>query len=164
MFDSNRLSSLKRKARFLEEEFDVEITINENLVKVEGDSINEYIVHQVLFAISRGFTPAVALNAAKDNYAIKSIDLKDRSNSAKDLKRRLGRVIGGQGKSKKMIEVTTQTNICVYEHYISVIGEYDRIKTAIEAVFKIIEGSPHANVFKFLEDEEQKRLRRELIG
>jgi ribosomal RNA assembly protein len=73
------------------------------------------------------------------------------------MKRLKGRVIGKEGKTRRIIEELTEADICVYGHTISIVGEIDQVAIAKEAVRMLIRGSLHGTVYRFLH-----RKRREL--
>jgi len=47
----------------------------------------------------------------------------------------------------------TETYISVYGKTIGIIGDMEKVAIAKRAIGKIIEGSPHATVFKWLENQ-----------
>jgi ribosomal RNA assembly protein len=73
------------------------------------------------------------------------------------MKRLKGRVIGKEGKTRRIIEELTEANVSVYGHTISIIGRRDQVYTAKEAVRMLIRGSLHRSVYRYLH-----RKRREL--
>jgi len=77
--------------------------------------------------------------------------------SESDIRRVKGRIIGMEGKTRKIIEELTDTNICVYGHTVSIIGDIEQVQAAREAIQMLINGSPHNIVYRFLH-----RKRREL--
>ncbi|MBS7608707.1 RNA-processing protein, partial [Candidatus Bathyarchaeota archaeon] len=77
--------------------------------------------------------------------------------SESDIKRVKGRIIGMDGKTRRIIEELTDTSITVYGHTIGIIGKIENAQVAREAIQMLIQGSQHATVYKFLH-----RKRREL--
>jgi len=61
------------------------------------------------------------------------------------------------GKTRRIIEELTNTNIAVYGHTVGIIGKVEHVQVAREAIQMLIEGRQHATVYKFLH-----RKRREL--
>jgi ribosomal RNA assembly protein len=55
------------------------------------------------------------------------------------------------------MEELTDTNVSVYGHTISIIGNVEQVQVAREAIQMLIEGSLHSTVYRFLH-----RKRREL--
>lgn len=114
---------------------------------------------EVVTAIGRGFSPEHAFRLIHDDETVLDvIDLRaifGRSES--DIRRVKGRIIGMEGKTRRIIEELTDTNIAVYGHTVSIIGKIEHAQVAREAVQMLIQGSQHATVYKFLH-----RKRREL--
>jgi ribosomal RNA assembly protein len=107
---------------------------------------------EVVTAIGRGFSPEHAFRLLKDDESmLEVIDLRETvGRSQTDMKRLKGRVIGKEGKTRRIIEELTEANICVYGHTISIIGEIDQVEIAKEAVRMLIRGSLHGTVYRFL--------------
>ena len=57
------------------------------------------------------------------------------------------RLIGTGGKAKRNVERLTNTRITIYGKTISIIGNYEDIDRAREAIGKLMSGSPHGNVY-----------------
>jgi ribosomal RNA assembly protein len=113
----------------------------------------------VITAIGRGFSPENAFRLIHDEEAILDvIDLRTIfGRSESDIKRIKGRIIGMDGKTRKIIEELTDANVCVYGHTVSIIGNIDQAQAAREAIQMLINGSQHSTVYRFLH-----RKRREL--
>lgn len=155
---------IKRK---IESETSTQLTIDskEGDVTIEGDDgLNLMIVKNIVQAVGRGFNPKVALQLLKIDYAYEQFDLQDYTNTKNGQLRLKGRVIGESGKSRNTIEELTECRISVYGKTIAVIGEVDNLEMARRAIDMLLTGSPHRNVYKWL--EKQRRLRRgdEFIG
>jgi ribosomal RNA assembly protein len=114
---------------------------------------------EVVTAIGRGFSPENAFRLLRDDETmLEVIDLRETvGRSLSDMKRLKGRVIGKEGKTRRIIEELTEADICVYGHTISIVGEIDQVAIAKEAVRMLIRGSLHGTVYRFLH-----RKRREL--
>ena len=67
-----------------------------------------------------------------------------------------GRVIGKEGKAREHIEEMTETNICVYGKTIGIIGRQENVSIAVKAIENLLKGSPHANVYSWLEKTRRK--------
>lgn len=118
-----------------------------------------FTAKDVVTAIGRGFPPETAFRLIRDEEAVFDIiDLRrifGRSES--DIRRVKGRIIGAKGKTRKLIEELTETNMCVYGHTIGLIGDTEQIQAAKGAIQMLIRGSQHRAVYRFLH-----RKRREL--
>lgn len=151
----------------IEEETKTKLTIdsNEGDVFVKGeDALGLYIAREVIKAISRGFNPEIALLLLKQDYVFEVINLSDYAGKSKDnLLRLKGRVIGKEGKARRVIEELTNCYICVYGKTISVIGLTEHVGVAKQAIDMLLRGNTHANVYKFLEKKRREFKKREIL-
>jgi ribosomal RNA assembly protein len=113
----------------------------------------------VVTAIGRGFSPEHAFRLIRDEEAVLDIiDLRTIfGKSESDMRRIKGRIIGMGGKTRKIIEELTDTNVVVYGHTVGIIGNIEQAQAAREAIQMLIDGSQHSVVYRFL-----NRKRREL--
>lgn len=134
---------------------DVTITMSEKA----KDPSTLFRAKEVVTAIGRGFSPEHAFRLINDEEAMLDlIDLRVAfGKSESDIKRVKGRIIGMEGKTRRIIEELTDANVAVYGHTISIIGNMDQAQIAREAVEMLVRGSLHATVYRFLH-----RKRREL--
>jgi len=129
------------------------------LLPTASDPTVLFRAKEIVNAIGRGFSPERAFRLLDDDEALLEImDLRETlGRSQSDIKRLSGRVIGKNGKTRRLIEELTEASISVYGHTISVIGNPDQTEAAKEAVLMLIRGSQHSTVYRFLH-----RKRREL--
>jgi ribosomal RNA assembly protein len=117
-------------------------------------------------AIGRGFSPEHAFRLLRNEDDIFDfIDLRlvfGRSES--DIKRVKGRIIGANGKTRKLIEELTEASVVVYGHTVGFIGTFEQVDVARNAVQMLINGSQHHTVYKYLQRKrsEFKKQRLEL--
>jgi ribosomal RNA assembly protein len=113
----------------------------------------------VITALGWGFSPEHAFRLLRDEEAVlEVIDLRlVFGKSESDIKRVKGRIIGMEGKTRKILEELTDTNVAVYGHTVNIIGTIDQVQVAREALQMLISGSQHSVVYRFLH-----RKRREL--
>jgi ribosomal RNA assembly protein len=141
---------------------DIQIT----LMPTAQDPTVLFRAREVVTAIGRGFSPEHAFRLLEDDETmLEVIDLRETvGRSQSDIKRLKGRVIGKEGKTRRIIEELTEANICVYGHTISIVGEIDQVETAKEAVRRLIRGSLHRTVYRFLhrKRKELKKKKMEL--
>jgi len=114
---------------------------------------------EVVTAIGRGFSPEHAFRLITDEDSMLDIiDLRDVfGKSEADIKRVKGRIIGANGKTRRIIEELTGTNVAVYGHTVAVVGGVEEAQAAREAIDMIVNGRMHSTVYRFLH-----RKRREL--
>jgi len=134
---------------------DVTITLNPD---AEDPSIL-FRAKEVVTAVGRGFSPDRAFRLLQDEDAVlQVIDLRESlGRSVSDIQRLKGRIIGKEGKTRRIIEELTEVDVSVHGHTVSLIGNLDQVEIAREAIQMILRGSQHATVYRFLH-----RKRREL--
>ena len=155
-----------RTKESIEEKLSVELQIDGEagdvtltLAKNVEDPTLLFKAKDVVTAIGRGFSPEHAFRLIRDEEsALDIIDLRTIfGRSESDIRRIKGRIIGMDGKTRRIIEELTDTNICVYGHTVGIIGNIEQAQAAREAVQMLISGSLHSTVYRFLH-----RKRREL--
>ena len=118
----------------------------------------------VVTAIGRGFSPEVTFRLIRNEDEIFDlIDLRvifGRSES--DIKRIKGRIIGAEGKTRKLIEELTEADVVVYGHTVGLIGSFEQVDTAHNAVQMIIEGCQHHTVYNYLQ-KKRTELKKEKL-
>jgi len=114
---------------------------------------------EVVTAIGRGFAPDRAFRLLHDEDAVlEVIDLRELfGRSLSDLQRIKGRIIGQEGKTRRIIEELTEADVSVHGHTVSIIANMDQMEAAREAIQMLLRGSQHSTVYRFLH-----RKRREL--
>ncbi|MBI4918815.1 RNA-processing protein [archaeon] len=149
----------------LEESTHTKINVDskEGLVFIEGsDPLYLFSLKEIIRAIGRGFNPDIALLLLKQDYGLELLPLKSFLKTKKSAERLKGRVIGEKGKSRATIESLTETHISVYGNTIGIIGEYDGLYFARRAIEQLLQGSPHSNVYKWLEKRQKDLRKKEL--
>jgi ribosomal RNA assembly protein len=119
---------------------------------------------EVVTAIGRGFAPNHAFRLLKDDDTVfEMINLREIvGRSQSDLKRLKGRVIGKEGKTRRIIEELSGANLSVYGHTISIIGHADQAAIAREAVRMLLGGSLHGTVYRFLHKKRRELKKQRL--
>ncbi|RKP39068.1 pre-rRNA-processing protein PNO1 [Dimargaris cristalligena] len=105
-----------------------------------------------LRAFTLGFKvdDCVALLRMDDLY-IDSFEIKDvKTLRGDNLSRAIGRISGSGGKTKFTIENCTKTRIVLADTKIHIMGSFQNIKTARDAVVNLILGSPPGKVYSHL--------------
>ncbi len=139
------------------------------IVKEEKEEIENPIVHmqarEVVKAIARGFNPQKALTIAENDNQFMLINLRDRLGNSPNLIRTVkARIIGAKGRTRRYIENATGAYISVYGNTIGIIGSYEQMEIAREAIERLIGGAKHGSVYAFINKkiEEIKRNRSKL--
>lgn len=119
---------------------------------------------EVITAIGRGFSPERTFRLLQnEDTMLNVIDLRQTvGKSPADIQRLKGRIIGKGGKTRRIIEELTDTDISVYGHTVSIIGNFDQTDAAREAILLLIKGSQHRTVYQFLQKKRQKLKRKKL--
>lgn len=140
--------------------------IEESLnVKLEVDSENSYVkiklkegasiidllkAKDIITSISCGFSPERAFRLLDESQILDVINLKELAKNREDMKRIKGRIIGKEGKARGMIEDLTGAYISIYDKYVAIIGDYEQVRVAHEAIMMLIRGKQHRTVYNFL--------------
>ncbi|MFH0927379.1 MAG: KH domain-containing protein [Candidatus Micrarchaeota archaeon] len=162
-----RIAELKGDAdstlKMLEKSLGVSLDVDEDgEVEIAGPSTNVFFAIPVVRAIGRGFEPRIALKLKKDEYGFRVVDLRDYAKNPTSMSRLKGRVIGEKGKAKEIIEQEAECNLAIWGHTVAIIAPLDVLDIATNAVFKLLEGQPHAGVYLYLEKNKRRRKEEEL--
>ncbi|MFH1315967.1 MAG: KH domain-containing protein [Candidatus Woesearchaeota archaeon] len=138
---------------------DIEIDSKEGDVIVKGeDALGLFSTKEIIRSIGRGFNPEVAMLLLNQDNCFELINLNDYIKSKSSGYRIKARIIGSEGKARKIIEDLTECHICVFGKTIGIIGDVERVSLARRAVESLLAGSPHANVYHWL--EKQRRIQK----
>ena len=158
------LSHEGKNIKALEKELGIKISVKKG--KCEADfliqgknSVREYIVSEILEALAVGFDLDIAMLLKDEDYVFKKVELKKYVHGGR-LEVVKGRIVGAQGKSKRVIQSLSECFLCLCDNHVSIIGQAENVELASRAIESLIRGSKHANVFKALE-EGRKTLREE---
>lgn len=122
-------------------------------ITIDGKSFDVYQTKHILKAFGQGFGVDDCLYLLEDRYGLEIINLSDFTGSKKRLKSIKGRVIGTGGKTKEYIEKIAKVKIAVSGKTVGIIGYWDNINIAKKAIMKIIKGSRHQTVYRWLEQQ-----------
>jgi len=133
-----------------------EIAIDDHTVE---DPFIIFKIENVIRAIGRGFSPRKAFKLFDDNYDFFIFDIHDYVKKKPSHVHRIkARVIGKNGKTKRILEEITGSYISIYGHTVSVIGHVIDIDISKKAIDKLLNGSKHATVYRYIE-QSMKELR-----
>ena len=158
--DSDRIPVLIGKEgsqkRLLEKKFDVGLEINSETGEViieskEDDGYTVFILSNIIAAINQGHSPENAMKLEDENYVLDTIDIKTYVRDHARLKVVMGRVIGKDGGTRKLISEITRCSVAIKDHYVSVIGLYENIQIVHEALEMLINGASHKSFYSYLE-------------
>jgi ribosomal RNA assembly protein len=105
----------------------------------------------VITAIASGFSHERAFRLFEENQVLDIINLKEIiGNEREKLVRIKGRIIGEKGKTRKIIEEQTGTYVSIHDNTVAIIGDYEEVRVAREAIEMLIKGMQHGTVYRFL--------------
>jgi ribosomal RNA assembly protein len=149
----------------LEKETNCKLNIDssEGDVHITGeDPITLFSAAEIVKAIGRGFNPEIALNLSKMDYVLEIISVAEFAKTQNDMIRLRGRVIGKDGKARKVLEDLLEIDVCVYGKTISLIGRGESVALGRKAVESLLAGSTHAAVYNWLEKQRVMNKQREI--
>lgn len=140
-------------------ELEIDSNSGETMIKGVGkiEDIQPFKAIEIVTAIGRGFSPKNAMKLLKGENALHVIDLREfGAKSSSQIERIKGRIIGEGGKARKNMEKLSDTHISVYGRTVSIIGETNKLKLAVDAISAISHGSMHGSVYNKLESARRR--------
>ena len=144
--------------RELEDKSGVRLEINSRLgeITIDDHNVDDPLqvlkLENIIRAIGRGFSPEHAMKLLNDNNDLFIFDIHDYVSKKESHVRRLrSRIIGTEGKTKHVLEELTDSYISVYGHTVSIITDFVSMDVAKRAIDKLLSGSKHATVYRFIE-------------
>lgn len=117
-------------------------------------------LRDVVKAIGRGFSPEHAMRLFSDDCYFELLDFHDYVGKHKGHVRRVtSRLIGSEGKTRRIIEEQTNCDLAIYGHTVGIIGDLEDLGHAKQAVDMILRGAEHASVYRFLENQRRRAKR-----
>ncbi len=110
-----------------------------------------FTVKTIIQAIGRGFSPRNAMALEDEEKGIMIIDLEEYVGTSRNAQNRVrGRIIGKDGKSRELLEELTECLVSVYGGTVGLIGPYEMLPVAKEAIEMLLNGSFHKTVWNHL--------------
>lgn len=158
------IGKIKQKCRV---NVDVESESGNVIVRYDSSSLiegNPFKALEIISAIARGFSPDRAFKLLDEDVVFQLLDIRDYvGNSQSSMNRLKGRIIGERGKSRRTIEELSGADVSVYGHTVGVIGIFEAIKVAVEAIVLLSKGSSHRSVYAMLQNY-RRRLKQEKMS
>jgi ribosomal RNA assembly protein len=155
----------------LEQRCNLKIDINSKIGEVviddheNEDPLNIVKIENIIKAIGRGFSPENAFRLLDDESDFFIFNLYDYVGKKESHIRRLkSRVIGREGKTKRVIESLTDSKISIYGHTIAIISDITKMNILKKSVDMLLTGSKHATVYRFIETQIKELRRSEKYG
>lgn len=121
----------------------------------EGDPLK---AQEVVYAIARGFSPTRAFVLLDEDKSLTVIDLREYAGKSENsLARIKSRLIGSDGKARKLIEQLSGTEISIYGHTAAIIGDSSKSKVAQDAIVKLASGGTHKAAYQMLQKYRSKQ-------
>jgi len=121
-----------------------------NITYLGTDPSLIFRARDVVLAIGRGFSPEKAFRLFNDELILYIIDLREIFGTASQIQRVKSRLIGKNGKTRRIFEEETMTSISIYGNTISIIGDIEHLEVAREAVNMLLNGALHRSVYRYL--------------
>ena len=129
--------------------------------KVKGaDPLMVLKMRDVIRALGRGFSPEHAMRLFSDDVYFELMDIHEYTGKNKGRVRQVtARIVGSEGKTRRIIEEQTHCDLAIYGHTVGIIGELEDLGTATRAIDMLLSGAEHASVYSFLENQRRKAKR-----
>ncbi len=146
----------------IEDSTDVELEFDSESGEVtikgsEESPLGLMSARDIVKAIGRGFSPEKAFQLLQEENYLDIVDIVPYTGRSKKAKKRLkGRVIGEDGKTRRLIEEYTGTSLSIYGTTVACIGPPEKVQIVREAVEMLLDGAPHSAVYNFLEEKKKE--------
>ena len=142
--------------REIEREAEVRLDIDSETgsvgVKSVGDPITALKGPDIVRAIGRGFPPDAALTLLEDDMTMFDlIDIDAATRNDKDMRRKKGRLIGEDGRTRELMEELSGASVVIYGSTLGAIGGPQEVEAVRGATEMLLEGPPHGAAYSFLE-------------
>lgn len=121
------------------------------------DPVKAMKLPDVIKAIARGMAPKAAIRLLQDDHFFELVDLRDYVGKRANQQRRIrARIIGSEGKIRKLIEGLTNTEITIYKSTVVLVGHEEGLAAARVGIEMIAGGAEHGTVLNFLEKDRRR--------
>ena len=121
------------------------------------DPVKAMKLPDVIKAIARGMAPKAAIRLLQDDHFFELVDLRDFVGKRANQQRRIrARIIGSEGKIRKLIEGLTNTEITIYKSTVVLVGHEEGLAAARVGIEMIAGGAEHGTVLNFLEKDRRR--------
>ncbi|MFC3477959.1 KH domain-containing protein [Halobacterium litoreum] len=154
--------TLRRIEQAAEVDLDVDSQNGSVAIDQVGDPIRGMQAPDIVKAIGRGFKPDEALSLLDDEMRMfETIDIERAARNDNDLRRKKGRLIGEDGRTRELMEELTGATVVIYGSTFGVIGQPNEVDVARSAAEMLLDGAPHGAVYSFLERKRAEELKQQ---
>ncbi|UCH88944.1 MAG: RNA-processing protein [Thermoplasmata archaeon] len=133
-------------------------------VKDEAEPVMVLKVADIVNAIAVGFSPERAFRLFGEEIYFTYFDIRNYvGKDPKHVRRIRARIIGTEGKTRRIIEDLSGADISIHRNYIGVIGDLIELDVAKNAVDMVLNGSEHSSVYRYLENK-RREFKRQRMG
>jgi len=119
---------------------------------------NPFKAVDIVSAIARGFSPQRAFSLLGEDKMLTVVDLREFAGKSENSMARIkSRLIGTDGKARKIIEQLSDSEISIYGHTVAIIGDPEESRIAKEAVEKLAKGGTHKSTYEMLQKYRTKQ-------
>ncbi len=119
---------------------------------------NPFKAMDIVSAIARGFSPQRAFSLLEEENILSVIDLREYAGKSENAMTRIkSRLIGTEGKARRIIEALSGVQVSVYGHTVAIIGETEASRMAKEAIDKLSKGGTHKATYQMLQKYRTKQ-------
>lgn len=132
----------------------------EIIIRGSGDveNVMPFKAEEIVLAIGRGFSPDKAMRLLEGENSLHIIDLREFvGKSTAQIERVKGRIIGESGRVRKNVEELSGATISVYGRTVAIIGEGKQLRSAVQAITALSNGSTHGKVYNDLQDSRRRQ-------
>jgi len=149
---SGNTRKIMQNKKTIESSLKIRLFSKNNILTIEGEPENEYIAIQAIEAINLGFPIKEALQLKNENFVLEKINIKSIS-KRKNLSQVRARIVGEKGRALRTIKDLSNCFIVLHDNTVGIIGYIEDVKKASYALKRLIAGSKHANIYRYLEEQ-----------
>jgi ribosomal RNA assembly protein len=154
--------TLRRIEQAAEVRLDVNSQDGSVAIERNGDPVRGMQAPEIVRAIGRGFDPDAALSLLDDEMRMfDTIDIERAARNDNDLRRKKGRLIGENGRTRELMEELTGASVVIYGSTFGVIGQPNEVDVARSAAEMLLDGAPHGAVYSYLERKRAEELKQQ---
>lgn len=113
---------------------------------------NPFKASDIVSAIARGFSPQRAFSLLEEEKLLDVMDLREYAGKSENAMLRIkSRLIGTDGKARRIIEELSGAQLSIYGHTVAIIGGPDSSRVAKEALDKLAKGGTHKATYDMLQ-------------